>query len=53
VLPSEHVVAMLILWQHYHAHGKEIANPTMIPMSCQWIWYGCIETIKFSISVSL
>jgi len=30
VLPSEHVVAMLIIWQHYHAHGKEIANPTTI-----------------------
>lgn len=39
MVPSEHVVAMLILWQHYDAHGKEIADPTMIPyMPMDMIW---------------
>jgi len=32
--PSQHVAAMLINNQQHQAHGKEIANPTMIPYLC-------------------
>jgi len=47
VLPSEHVVAMLIIWQHYNAHGKEIADPTMITYHAKGFHMDALKASNF------